>query len=37
VRDLTESQTLYQAKVAAQQIEGALSKRLQPIKKKLGE
>src|SRR5262244_1604036 len=35
VRDLVESQTLYQAKVAAQQLEGALSKRLQPIKKKL--
>src|SRR5215469_10183617 len=35
VRDLIESQTLYQAKVAAQQLEGALSKRLQPIKKML--
>jgi len=35
VRDLIESQTLYQAKVAAQQLEGALSKRLQPIKKEL--
>jgi tRNA modification GTPase len=35
VRDLIESQTLYQAKVAAQQLEGALSKRLQPVKKKL--
>lgn len=35
VRDLIESQTLYQAKVAAQQLEGALSKRLQPIKKRL--
>src|ERR1051326_2025679 len=35
VRDLIESQTLYQARVAAQQLEGALSKRLQPIKKKL--
>jgi tRNA modification GTPase len=33
VRDLIESQTLYQAKVAAQQLDGALSKRLQPIKK----
>ena len=32
VRDLIESQTLYQAKVAAQQLEGALSRRLQPIK-----
>ncbi|HXW89342.1 MAG TPA: tRNA uridine-5-carboxymethylaminomethyl(34) synthesis GTPase MnmE, partial [Terriglobales bacterium] len=37
VRDLIESQTLYQAKVAAQQMEGALSKRLQPIKQKLVE
>jgi tRNA modification GTPase len=35
VRDLIESQTLYQAKVAAQQLEGALSKRLQPSKKQL--
>ncbi len=37
VRDLIDSQTLYQAKVAAQQLEGALSKRLQPIKQKLVE
>jgi tRNA modification GTPase len=37
VRDLIESQTLYQAKVAAQQLEGALSQRLQPTKKKLVE
>lgn len=35
VRDLIESQTLYQAKVAAQQLAGALSHRLQPIKQKL--
>jgi tRNA modification GTPase len=35
VRDLIESQTLYQAKVAAQQLDGALSRRLQPIKQKL--
>src|SRR5215467_4438740 len=35
VRDLIESQTLYQARVAAQQLEGALSRRLQPVKKKL--
>jgi tRNA modification GTPase len=35
VRDLIESQTLYQAKVAAQQLGGALSHRLQPIKQKL--
>jgi tRNA modification GTPase len=37
VRDLIESQTLYQAKVAAQQLDGALSRRLQPIKKALVE
>ena len=37
VRDLIESQTLYQAKVAAQQLEGALSKRLQPVKQRLIE
>jgi tRNA modification GTPase len=37
VRDLIESQTLYQAKIAAQQLDGALSKRLQPIKQKLVE
>ncbi|HJZ97141.1 MAG TPA: GTPase, partial [Candidatus Solibacter sp.] len=37
VRDLIESQTLYQAKVAAQQLEGSLSKRLQPTKQKLVE
>src|SRR6185369_14056061 len=37
VRDLIESQTLYQAKVAAQQLGGALSQRLQPIKAKLVE
>ena len=37
VRDLIDSQTLYQAKVAAQQLEGALSKRLQPVKRKLVE
>src|SRR5216684_2312105 len=37
VRDLIESQTLFQAKVAAQQLEGALSRRLQPIKQKLLE
>ena len=37
VRDLIESQTLYQAKVAAQQLEGALSKRLQPVKQRLVE
>jgi tRNA modification GTPase len=37
VRDLIESQTLYQAKVAAQQLEGALSHRITPIKQKLVE
>lgn len=37
VRDLIEAQTVYQAKIAAQQLEGALSKRLQPIKQKLVE
>jgi tRNA modification GTPase len=37
VRDLIDSQTLYQAKVAAQQLEGALSKRIQPIKQHLVE
>jgi tRNA modification GTPase len=37
VRDLIESQTLFQAKVAAQQLEGALSHRLRPIKQKLVE
>jgi len=37
VRDLIDSQTLYQAKIAAQQLEGALSKRLQPVKQKLIE
>lgn len=35
VRDLIESQTLFQAKAAAQQLDGALSKRLKPIKQKL--
>jgi tRNA modification GTPase len=37
VRDLIDSQTLFQAKVAAQQLEGALSRRLQPVKQKLVE
>jgi len=37
VRDLIDSQTLYQAKVAAQQLEGALSRRLLPIKQTLIE
>src|SRR6202162_4192179 len=37
VRDLIDSQTLYQAKVAAQQLEGALSRSLQPVKQQLVE
>ena len=37
VRDLIDSQTLYQAQVAARQLDGALSKRLQPTKQKLVE
>jgi tRNA modification GTPase len=37
VRDLIDSQTLYQARVAAQQLGGALSRRLQPVKQKLVE
>jgi len=37
VRDLIESQTLYQAKVAAQQLGGALAHRLQSIKQRLVE
>ena len=37
VQGLIDAQTLFQAKVAAQQLEGALSKRLQPIKQKLVE
>ncbi len=35
VRDLIDAQTLFQAKMASQQLEGALSNRLKPIKKKL--
>jgi tRNA modification GTPase len=37
VRDLIDSQTLYQARIAAQQLGGALSRRLQPVKQKLVE
>jgi tRNA modification GTPase len=37
VRDLIDSQTLYQAQVAARQLEGSLSKRLGPIKQHLIE
>ena len=35
VRDLIEAQTLYQAKIASEQMEGALSRRIQPIKQGL--
>ena len=35
VRDLIDAQTIFQAKVAAQQLEGALSRRLKPIKQDL--
>ena len=37
VRDLIESQTLYQARVAAEQMGGALSRRIQPPKQALVE
>ncbi len=37
VGDLIDSQTLYQARVAAQQLEGALSNRITPIKRRLVE
>jgi tRNA modification GTPase len=37
VRDLIESQTLYQARVAAQQLEGSVSARLKPHKQQLLE
>ncbi len=37
VRDLIESQTLYQARVAAEQMGGALSRRIQPAKQTLVE
>ncbi len=35
VRDLIDSQTLYQAKVAARQLKGSLSRVVQPVKEKL--
>ena len=35
VRDLVESQTVFQAKVAAQQLEGSLSRRLQPVREQI--
>jgi tRNA modification GTPase len=37
VRDLIEAQTLYQARVAAEQMGGALSRRVQPAKRELVE
>ena len=37
VRDLIDSTTLYQAKVAAQQVEGSVSRRIRPIKEQLLE
>ena len=37
VRDLIEAQTLYQARIAAEQMGGALSRRVQPIKQQLIE
>jgi tRNA modification GTPase len=37
VRDLIEATTLYQARVAAQQVEGSISKRIRPIKEQLVE
>jgi tRNA modification GTPase len=37
VRDLIDSTTLYQARVAAQQVEGSVSRRIQPVKEQLLE
>jgi len=37
VRDLIEAQTLHQARVAAQQMEGSLARRIQPVKQALVE
>ena len=37
VRDLIEATTLYQARVAAQQVEGAVSRRIAPVKNRLLE
>jgi tRNA modification GTPase len=37
VRDLIEAQTLYQARIAAEQMGGALSRRVQPAKQRLVE
>jgi tRNA modification GTPase len=35
VRDLIDAQTLYQARIASEQLDGALSRRIRPIKQKL--
>jgi tRNA modification GTPase len=37
IRDLIESTTLYQARVAAQQVEGSVSRRVQPLKEQMLE
>ena len=37
VRDLIEATTLYQARIAAQQVEGSISRRIRPIKEQLLE
>ena len=37
IRDLIESTTLYQARVAAQQVEGSVSRRIRPVKEQLLE
>jgi tRNA modification GTPase len=37
VRDLIASTTLYQARIAAQQVEGSVSKRIRPVKEQLVE
>jgi tRNA modification GTPase len=37
VRDLIDATTLYQARVAAQQVEGSVSRRLRPVKEQLVE
>jgi tRNA modification GTPase len=37
VRDLIDATTLYQARVAAQQVEGSVSRRIRPLKEKLLE
>jgi len=37
VRDLIDATTLYQARIAAQQVEGSVSKRIRPVKEQLVE